>query len=335
VPTGSWNCSPPRTGTAEPIAELQEPGGVRNVPNTALAWASYLKLQGIDPPDKGRCVVGQEIEQNRPQPRILTEDTAALRDRAQPAGSGGKARSLGLGRTEAGPAKWVVPAWEVLATDRGGWRAGLKRPKVNESEVGACFIYLRFAFLVAARLSVLAPVRPEPLVAYVLHFPLPRRMSAWSRCTYCGCCCCCCCCCRCLRLRYRLCSCCCLRKTPSDRELLGLARCCTRWPYRLYCCAHRLRRHCGYCRCRRCCQSRRRSHGPPCLIHCACRSHYCVPIGELWPAHTGLFCGSQAVSSLFGMRAVGIRHTCPSHRSCRNNNNSKRLGHQIADRPGS
>jgi hypothetical protein len=55
-----------------------------------------------------------------------------------------------------------------------------------------------FAFLVAARLSVLAPVHPEPepLVAYVLHFPLPRRMSAWSRC---ACCCCCCrCCCRCL-----------------------------------------------------------------------------------------------------------------------------------------
>jgi hypothetical protein len=33
----------------------------------------------------------------------------------------------------AGPVKWVVPAWEVLAADRGGWRAGLKRLKVNES----------------------------------------------------------------------------------------------------------------------------------------------------------------------------------------------------------
>jgi hypothetical protein len=38
----------------------------------------------------------------------------------------------------AGPVKWVVPAWEVLAADRGGWRAGLKRPKVNGSEVGVC-----------------------------------------------------------------------------------------------------------------------------------------------------------------------------------------------------
>jgi hypothetical protein len=26
----------------------------------------------------------------------------------------------------AGPVKWVVPAWEVLAADRRGWRAGLK-----------------------------------------------------------------------------------------------------------------------------------------------------------------------------------------------------------------
>jgi hypothetical protein len=26
----------------------------------------------------------------------------------------------------AGPVKWVVPAWEVLAADRGGWRAGLE-----------------------------------------------------------------------------------------------------------------------------------------------------------------------------------------------------------------
>jgi hypothetical protein len=36
----------------------------------------------------------------------------------------------------AGPVKWVVPAWEVLAADRRGWRAGLKGLKVNESEVG-------------------------------------------------------------------------------------------------------------------------------------------------------------------------------------------------------
>jgi hypothetical protein len=35
----------------------------------------------------------------------------------------------------AGPVKWVVPAWEVLAADRGGW---LKRLKVNESEAGVC-----------------------------------------------------------------------------------------------------------------------------------------------------------------------------------------------------
>jgi hypothetical protein len=38
----------------------------------------------------------------------------------------------------AGPVKWVVPAWEVLAADRGGWRAGLKRLKPNGSWVGAC-----------------------------------------------------------------------------------------------------------------------------------------------------------------------------------------------------
>jgi hypothetical protein len=38
----------------------------------------------------------------------------------------------------AGPVKWVVPAWEVLAADRGGWRVGLKGLRVNESEVGAC-----------------------------------------------------------------------------------------------------------------------------------------------------------------------------------------------------
>jgi hypothetical protein len=36
----------------------------------------------------------------------------------------------------AGPLKWVVPAWEVLAADRGGWRAGLEGLKVNGSEVG-------------------------------------------------------------------------------------------------------------------------------------------------------------------------------------------------------
>ena len=35
----------------------------------------------------------------------------------------------------AGPVKWVVPQWEVLAADRGGWRAGLKGLRVNESEV--------------------------------------------------------------------------------------------------------------------------------------------------------------------------------------------------------
>jgi hypothetical protein len=38
----------------------------------------------------------------------------------------------------AGPVKWVVPAWEVLAADSGGWRAGLKALKVNESEVDVC-----------------------------------------------------------------------------------------------------------------------------------------------------------------------------------------------------
>ena len=25
-----------------------------------------------------------------------------------------------------GPVKWVVPAWEVLAAGRGGWRAGVE-----------------------------------------------------------------------------------------------------------------------------------------------------------------------------------------------------------------
>jgi hypothetical protein len=38
----------------------------------------------------------------------------------------------------AGPAKWVVLPWEVLAADRGGWRAGLKGLKMNGSEVGIC-----------------------------------------------------------------------------------------------------------------------------------------------------------------------------------------------------
>jgi hypothetical protein len=36
----------------------------------------------------------------------------------------------------AGPVKvkWVVPAWEVLANDRAGWRGGLKSLRVNECE---------------------------------------------------------------------------------------------------------------------------------------------------------------------------------------------------------
>ena len=38
----------------------------------------------------------------------------------------------------AGPVKRVVPEWEVLAADRGGWRAGLKGLRVNESEVDVC-----------------------------------------------------------------------------------------------------------------------------------------------------------------------------------------------------
>jgi hypothetical protein len=38
----------------------------------------------------------------------------------------------------AGPVKWVVPPWEVLAADREVWRAGLKGLGVNESEVGVC-----------------------------------------------------------------------------------------------------------------------------------------------------------------------------------------------------
>ena len=41
---------------------------------------------------------------------------------------------------EAKSARWVVPQWEVLAADRGGWRAGLKglRVNVNGSEVDVC-----------------------------------------------------------------------------------------------------------------------------------------------------------------------------------------------------
>jgi hypothetical protein len=31
----------------------------------------------------------------------------------------------------AGPVKWMVPAWEVLAHDRAGWRGGLKGLRVN------------------------------------------------------------------------------------------------------------------------------------------------------------------------------------------------------------
>jgi hypothetical protein len=32
----------------------------------------------------------------------------------------------------AGPVKWAVPAREVLAQDRAGWRGGLKSLRVNE-----------------------------------------------------------------------------------------------------------------------------------------------------------------------------------------------------------
>ena len=35
--------------------------------------------------------------------------------------------------TEAKAARWVVPQWEVLAADRGGWRAGLKGLRVNDT----------------------------------------------------------------------------------------------------------------------------------------------------------------------------------------------------------
>jgi hypothetical protein len=34
----------------------------------------------------------------------------------------------------AGPVKWVVPAWEVLANDRVGWRGGLKSLRVSGCE---------------------------------------------------------------------------------------------------------------------------------------------------------------------------------------------------------
>jgi hypothetical protein len=33
-----------------------------------------------------------------------------------------------------GLVKWVVPAWEVLANDRVGWRGGLKTLRVNGCE---------------------------------------------------------------------------------------------------------------------------------------------------------------------------------------------------------
>jgi hypothetical protein len=34
----------------------------------------------------------------------------------------------------AGPVKWAVPAREVLAQDRAGWRGGLKSLRVNGCE---------------------------------------------------------------------------------------------------------------------------------------------------------------------------------------------------------
>jgi hypothetical protein len=40
--------------------------------------------------------------------------------------------------TESKAARWVVPQWEVLAADRGGWRARLRGLRVNESEVDVC-----------------------------------------------------------------------------------------------------------------------------------------------------------------------------------------------------
>jgi hypothetical protein len=33
-----------------------------------------------------------------------------------------------------------VPQWEVLAADRGGWRAGLMGLRVNKGEVGGCSV---------------------------------------------------------------------------------------------------------------------------------------------------------------------------------------------------
>jgi hypothetical protein len=40
-------------------------------------------------------------------------------------------------QSEAGkPGKWKVPQWEVLAANRVGWEAGLKKVKVNERETG-------------------------------------------------------------------------------------------------------------------------------------------------------------------------------------------------------
>jgi hypothetical protein len=95
--------------------------------------------------------------QTRPGPERRPERGRAMavavggghwQPRAKREGGGGRKREGGAAEDEAvvleedlsdeeadsaGPVKWVVPACEVLAADRGGWRAGLKRLKVNES----------------------------------------------------------------------------------------------------------------------------------------------------------------------------------------------------------
>ena len=43
-------------------------------------------------------------------------------------------RELGYNRQQAETKPWVVPAREVLAHDRAGWRGGLKSLRVNECE---------------------------------------------------------------------------------------------------------------------------------------------------------------------------------------------------------
>jgi hypothetical protein len=50
--------------------------------------------------------------------------------------------------TEAKAARWVVPQWEVLAADRGGWRAGLKGLRVNVIRLRKGYVRTAHGFVV-------------------------------------------------------------------------------------------------------------------------------------------------------------------------------------------